>query len=191
MSAVVAPRVMTGAEFLALPDDASVRRELIRGELREEQRELRNHRHAVVEANVARLIGVWNQTRPKPRGRVVSGEAGFHLAETPDSYVGIDVAYMTPTQCDLTTESQAYPEGPPLLAVEIVSPSDTHESVSDKIDLYLEAGVALVWSVDPRFRTVQVFRRDAEPVLFNVEDEIDAEPHMPGFRVPVARFFEL
>ena len=80
-------------------------------------------------------------------------------------------------------------DGVPILAVEILSPSDVIEDVNEKIDAYLEAGVAVVWIVDPYFRTVKVHRPDAEPELFNVRQELTAEPHLPGFRVPVSRLF--
>jgi hypothetical protein len=35
-----------------------------------------------------------------------------------------------------------------------------------------------------------VHQPDSEPELFNIRDELSAEPHLPGFRIPVARFFE-
>jgi Uma2 family endonuclease len=50
--------------------------------------------------------------------------------------------------------------------------------------------VALVWIIDPVLRTVTVCRPDAEPALFNVNQELTAEPHLPGFRVAVAEIFE-
>jgi hypothetical protein len=37
---------------------------------------------------------------------------------------------------------------------------------------------------------VMVHRPDAEPELFNIRQELSGEPHLPGFRVPVARLFE-
>ncbi|MFN4258638.1 MAG: hypothetical protein ACK4RK_05025 [Gemmataceae bacterium] len=55
--------------------------------------------------------------------------------------------------------------------------------------LYLQVGVALVWVVDPHFHTISVYRPDAEPEMVNVRQELFAEPHLPGFRVPVARIF--
>ena len=71
----------------------------------------------------------------------------------------------------------------------ILSPSDKHEEIVEKIELYLTTGVAMVWVVDPDLRTVAVHRPDTAPVLFNVLQELTAEPHLPGFRVPVAEFF--
>jgi hypothetical protein len=38
-------------------------------------------------------------------------------------------------------------------------------------------------------RTVLVHRPGAGPVLFNVRQEVSAEPHLPGLRIPVASIF--
>ena len=80
-------------------------------------------------------------------------------------------------------------EGPPLLAAEILSPSDTHEDVVEKLHLYLELGVAVVWILDPDLRTVTVHRRGADPQFFNAAQELTGDPELPGFRVRVADLF--
>ncbi len=191
MSSVAPPRVlMTSEEFLALPDDG-IDRDLIRGEVRELGRTVtrRNRKHSRTEALVAAHLVNWLVTQPDPRGEVVSGEASFRLRRDPDSNVGIDVAYASAELVAETPESAATFDGPPVLAVEILSPSDKLDNIDDKVSLYLETGVAIVWLIDPRFRTVTVHRPGAEPELFNATRELSAEPHLPGFRVPVAKLF--
>ncbi len=76
-----------------------------------------------------------------------------------------------------------------MLAVEVLSPSDTHGALVEKINAYLEAGV-VVWVVDPDFRTVRIHRPFEEPVMLNVSQELSADPYLPGFREPVAKVFE-
>jgi Uma2 family endonuclease len=76
------------------------------------------------------------------------------------------------------------------LAVEILSPSDTQEDITDKIGDYLAAGVPLVWVIETVFRTASVYRPDADPEMFNVRQELSAEPHLPGLRVAVSEIFE-
>jgi Uma2 family endonuclease len=187
--ATVAPASpMTLEQMLALPDDRQVDRELIRGELREKLAAPRNRRQSPVEARVVASLGVWLDTQPEPRGEIVSGEAGFRLRRVPDTGVGVDVAYLSAEVFELAREA-AYFEGAPILAVEILSPSDEQEEIDDKVILYLESGVSVVWVIHPIFRTVTVYRPDAEPVLFNASQELSAEPHLPGFRVPVAKLF--
>lgn len=41
---------------------------------------------------------------------------------------------------------------PPLLCVEILSPSDTIEDIQERVDDYLAMGVPFVWVVSPRSR---------------------------------------
>jgi Uma2 family endonuclease len=187
MSTVVSPPLITTEEMLALPENG-VDRELIRGRLREKPMTRRNRQHSRSESRIVTILEIWNETRPEPRGEVVSGEAGFRLRRDPDSTVGIDVAYVS-AEVAAREPDAAYFEGPPVLAVEILSPSDTQEDIDEKVELYLETGVAIVWVVNPRFRTVTVYRPGADPAMFSGSQELTAEPHLPGFRVTVDRLF--
>ncbi len=51
-----------------------------------------------------------------------------------------------------------YGEVPPLLAVEVLSPSDKAMRVLHKITDYLNAGARLVWVIDPETRQVVVYQ---------------------------------
>lgn len=187
MSTTTTERQLTAEELLRLPEDG-VHRELVRGELRETPMTVRNRRHSWIEAETTFVLRLWLSARPEPRGRIVSGEAGFRLRRSPDTVVGIDVAYVGPEVVAQAPDAP-YFEGPPVLAVEILSPSDTQDQVDEKVSLLLEMGVELVWVVNPRFRTVTVYRRDGSIELFDSRAELTAEPHLPGFRVEVARLF--
>lgn len=184
----IAAKTMTVEEFLALPDDG-IRRELIRGQLRERGMTIRNRFHGRVEARIGRFLGNWLDELPAPRGEIVSGEVGFRLGGAGDSAIGIDVAYVSAELAAATGPRQKVFNGPPILAVEILSPSDTHEDFIEKLELYLEAGV-IVWEVDPELRTVRVHRPGRKPEMFNDAQELTGEPELPGFRVAVARIFD-
>lgn len=80
-------------------------------------------------------------------------------------------------------------QGPPVLAVEIISPTETDEDVAEKVPAYLEVGT-VVWLVSIPYRTVTIHRPGRPPEMFNIEQEIRDEPYLPGFRVAVARIFE-
>jgi Uma2 family endonuclease len=189
MSAVAKPKVMTTEEMLALPDDG-MDRELIQGQLRERPMTKRNMEHSSVAARLTQILANWLDQKPGFGGRVVSGEAGFRLRRNPETSVGIDVAYVSAEVVAKSPKKMAFFEGPPVLAVEIFSPSDKHEEIVEKTHEYLEAGGPLVWWVDPEFRTVMVHRPGTEPELFNMRQELSGEPHLPGFRVPVADLFK-
>lgn len=52
---------------------------------------------------------------------------------------------------------------PPLLAVEIVSPSQSTQDVADKIYDMLDAGVKSCWLVQPAMQTITVYTDTAKP----------------------------
>jgi Uma2 family endonuclease len=180
-------RTMTAEELMALPDDG-VDRELIRGELRERPMTRRNWRHSDVEAEIVYLLRGWLQNQPPLRGRVTCGEAGFRLRAEPATLVGVDVAYASAEVVAKLNTSFPYYDGPPVLAVEIMSPSDKHQDIVEKVSEYLAVGT-VVWVVDPDFRTVTVYRPGQPPEMLNDQQELTAEPELPGFRVPVAKIF--
>ena len=150
----------------------------------------RNRWHAKVEAKIAYLLHRWRAELPEPRGDIYSGEVGCILRRNPDSTVGIDVVYTSAELAAPGADETTMLDGPPILAVEILSPNDTVEQIGEKVDEYRAAGVPLVWLVDPHFRTIVVHQRDKPPVLFNADQTIEGEPHLPGFRVAVKEIFE-
>ena len=181
---------MTLTDFLALDDDPTVERELIAGVVREYPASPRNRFHAKTEARIVFFLNTWRRQQPESHGDVLSGEAGFTLERDPGTSVGIDVAYVSAEVAAQQNDASTMIEGVPLLAVEVLSPSDTQENIAAKIDQYLATGVMLVWIVDPHFQTVTVHRPGSNPEFFTSDDDLMAEPHLPGFRVAVRSLFE-
>ncbi len=190
MSATEAATLMTTEELLALPEDG-VDRELIRGQLREKPMTKRSRPHAGSTGKVGHLLHNWLDRQPEPHGEVYVGDMAFRLRRNPDTTVGIDVAYISAALADQTPWNAKVIDGVPVLAVEVLSPSDSAEEVAETVEEYLAAGVALVWIINPFFRTVSVHRPGAAPETFNVDQELTAEPHLPGFRVAVAEIFKM
>ena len=185
----VTPGLMTVEEFLALPENNDVERWLIKGKFTERPVTKRSFSHSRTEAQIVYLLQRWLNQQPAPRGMVVSGEAGFRLSRIPASTVGVDVAYISAEQIATTPRNAFLIEGAPVLAVEILSPSDRNDDVADKIYEFLEAGVKQVWRVEPTLGLITVFKPDAEPEGFNIHGHLDGDPHLPGFRVAVAEIF--
>jgi Uma2 family endonuclease len=188
MIAVSVPRLMTTEEFLALPEDG-VDRDLIRGQLREHHTTLRGFRHTRATGKLAAFLVHWLDTQPEPRGEILVGGMGFRIRRNPDTTVGIDIAYVGPQTCARTPDDVFLFDELPILAAEILSPSDTQEAVFAKVEEYLDAGVPLVWILEPIFKTVTVYQPGHGPVMFNKTEELTGDPHLPGFRVLVADLF--
>jgi Uma2 family endonuclease len=180
-------RPLTAEALMAMPDDG-IERELIRGELREKPRIFGTPRHGCTLATVTYLLMVWLDQQPKPRGAILSGGAPFRLIREPITFLGIDVAYASANHVAATPDRQQFLDGPPVLAVEILSPSDTHGEIAEKVNLYLEVG-SVVWVVDPDLCTINVYRPGQFPKMLTTQDELTGDPELSGFRVSVADVF--
>lgn len=180
---------MTAEDLLAMPDDG-VERWIINGELREGGSTIRDYRHGASLALIASALWGWARTRPRPRGTLVGGNAGIRLRTEPEITVGVDVAYLGPDLAQPSKGATAVVEGVPTVVVEILSPTDRHGDTVEKIHAYREAGVAQIWLVNPKWRTVTVYRPDRDPVMYNASQDLPGGPELPGFRVPVRGLFE-
>jgi Uma2 family endonuclease len=76
----------------------------------------------------------------------------------------------------------------PDLAVEVVSPNDTAYEIDEKVREFLDAGVPLVWVVNPEQRTVEIHRANGFGTILRENDEISGEDVIPGFRCRVGDF---
>lgn len=78
----------------------------------------------------------------------------------------------------------------PDLAVEVISPNDSYYGVEAKIHEYRDAGVRLIWIVNPENRTVRVdVTADGRQFELSVGDELDGSVVLPDFRCQVAELF--
>ena len=184
---------MTAAEFLRLPDDPTLDRWLIAGEVWEEPMTVRSVPHSTCEAYAAAELRFWLKA-DLPDWRVSSGESGVLLPGR-ETALGVDVVVFDAE----TVAAQPPPprrgegihlwHGVPRLAVEIASASDREENVTAKIAEYLAAGVAQVWEVRPALRTVTVHRSDADPAIFRGDAVISGGSALPGLSVRAGDLF--
>jgi Uma2 family endonuclease len=77
----------------------------------------------------------------------------------------------------------------PNLAVEVLSASNTPAEMSIKRREYFEAGVLIVWEIDPRKRTVSVYTSATQSVTLSGDDTLDGGTVLPGFKLPLAHLF--
>jgi len=101
----------------------------------------------------ARPRAAWLRPRPRPRGwccrttRGTSSHGGPDTVRAAGRFVRLHERYAA-----LADESSAFP-GPPDLAVEVVSPSNSPAQIHAKVADYLAAGTRLCVVVDPETRT--------------------------------------
>lgn len=176
---------LMSADDLWQLDDEPGRFDLIRGEL------IRmpppGYRHGIVGMRIARSIG--NFVHERDLGEVPAAETGFLLARDPDVVLAPDVAFVRFDRLPPDDEQDGYLALAPDLVVEIVSPSDRSRQVSDKVMEYLDAGVPLVWVVEPRRKIVTVYTADRRAQILTAGDELEGGDVLPGFGLPVAEIF--
>src|SRR5262245_49463037 len=86
-------------------------------------------------------------------------------------------------------------QGPPTFAVEVRSENDygpaAEVEMADKREEYFTVGTLAVWDVDPIAQTVSVYRvaPPQQPVILRQGDTADAEPAVPGWRMPLSEVF--
>ena len=78
---------------------------------------------------------------------------------------------------------------PPDLAVEVVSPTDVLNRIVEKAFAYLEVGTQLVWVVEPKSKTVMVYRSETDIKLLTRNDTLTGEDVVEGFACSVAELF--
>ena len=168
---------MTLAEFLENDIDGY---EYVKGELVPMSPATRIH--SKISVNVIRHL---DQHVRENRLGEVHVEATFQVGER-----GLkpDVAFVSTPHLE-GDENKGFPI-PPDLAIEVVSPSDVQWRVVDKAFAYLDAGTRLVWVLDPRSKTVTVYRSENDMVLLTREDTLTGEDVVPGFTCGVRQLFE-
>ena len=186
---IIIRKRMTLAELNALPDDPERDRFLIQGELWDLPMTKRNRRHARVEAQIAFLLKLWLRSRGSDFGNVFSGEVGCDLPNM-ETGVGIDVAVFSAEVLNRQLPNAPYIVGAPVLAVEILSPSDTVELTDTKTQNYIEAGVKFVWIINTVLQTVTVHSPGVPPTMLRLHEELVGDPHLPGLVIPVRSIFE-
>lgn len=77
----------------------------------------------------------------------------------------------------------------PNLAVEILSRGNTPNEMQQKLREYFQAGVELVWFVDPRKRTVAVFTAADESTTLAENQTLTGGKVLPGFKLKLRTLF--
>lgn len=142
--------------------------------------------HGYVASRVDRLLGAFAEAHAL--GATFAAETAFRLRRAPDTVRCPDCAFVTSERLAAGLRPGAF-EGAPDLAVEVLSPSNTHAEMSRKLAEYFRHGARQVWFVDPETRTVAAHSAGALPRFFEGDDALDGGDLLPGFSTPVAAFF--
>jgi Uma2 family endonuclease len=175
---------VTAEELWELPDDG-MRRELVRGDLREMTPA--GWEHGRVAAAAGALL--FAHTRETGAGAVCGAETGFVLARDPDTVRAPDAALVSRERVDAVGRVPKFWPGAPDLAVEVVSPEDRFGEVEEKALDWLAAGTVAVLVLDPERRTATVYRGAGDAHVHTTGDTLDLTDAVPGWRIAVSELF--
>jgi Uma2 family endonuclease len=175
---------LTYDDYVKLPDDGK-RYEIIDGELFVNPAPVPTHQFIIANINAA-----FKNYGRSHGGRVAGAPIDVVLAD--DRIVQPDVIFIKADRFSIIGPKNI--QGPPHIAVEVLSDSTRRYDEIKKRKLYESAGVDEYWVVDPELELVKIYRaKDREytkAAEINTEDGGDiTSPLLPGFSLPIAEVF--
>ncbi len=175
---------MTAEELHLLPHDNS-RHELVDGLLR--SKPLEGFRHGAIVVKLSRPLAEY--VASNQLGLVAGAETGFKLKSNPDTVRAPDIAFVSIERVKAEGVPDSFWPGPPDLAVEVLSPSDTVYDVEDRVATWLAHGTRLVWVINPKRRVVLVHKPNEPVMTLEETDSLAGGDVIPGFQFPVQDIF--
>jgi Uma2 family endonuclease len=178
---MVATKVWTREEVLALPDDGN-RYELIEGELLVSPAPRGRHQRGVFE--LALLLHPYVRAHRLGALMALPGDLDLQSPNLvqPDLFVGAMVDGREPVEWEEF--------GIPILVVEVLSPSTAQYDRVKKRRLYQRVGVPVYWIVDLDARLVEVWTPDADrPIIEDQQLSWQPDPEAPPLHLELPTYF--
>ena len=180
----ITERRLTAEEFLKLPEQRP-NIELIDGKV--VQKPLGQEQHGALQAILATLFNQFGRaTKVAMALTELRGRFGQDVLLP-------DVAVYRWERLPRTAEGElanVY-QGPPDIAVEIVSPDQSGREIIAKCQRYLANGVQITLVVNPKQRSVTLGRVDESLTTLRGSDRIDLDDVLPGFELTVQELFDI
>lgn len=167
--------LMTAEELLVL-DLPGKSTELVRGRLI--VREPPGTYHGRISAKLLFLLG--QHVYARKLGDLFGQDTGFKIGTNPDTVRAPDVAFLSAGRGDQIGR-RGYAALAPDLVAEVLSPDDRAGEVLNKVGDWLDAGVQIVWVIDPDRREARVYRADGSLTTIDASGALEGEDVLPGF----------
>ena len=182
-------KLVTAAEFLALPDDGR-RTELVRGKIIEMPPT--QWAHGKVCLAIASILSKYIDHFDMGHGSV--NDSGVVTEENPDTVRGADAAFCSYVRIAKDSVPVGYWPESPEIVFEVLSPSDRPGATLTKVTEYLDADVVAVILIDPEDYQIHVNAKNQTPRTLTYQDSLDLKQYLPEslppWMVPVREFFK-
>ncbi|MEC4804843.1 MAG: Uma2 family endonuclease [Jaaginema sp. PMC 1079.18] len=137
-------------------------------------------------SSISGELYLWWRNAGEP-GEVFDSSTAFTLPN--NAIRAPDAAWVSPERCDALTDAQKATFAPvcPDFVMELRSTSDTLKSLQEKMQEYLENGAKLGWLINPKNRTVTVYREGLETEVLDNPSQLSGEEVLPGFVLDLRR----
>ena len=176
--------LLTADDLAKQPDDGT-RYALVKGVL--QKMPPAGFEHGICAAEIGSRLNL--HVRTHQLGYVCGAETGFKIAQNPDTVRAPDAAFVRQASIERQGIVKGYWEGAPDLAIEVISPGDTYAEVSEKVEEWLTAGCRMVWVINPRRETVEVYRPNVDFTILHRTDTLDGGDVVEGFQCRVQDIF--
>ncbi|HAB15499.1 MAG TPA: Uma2 family endonuclease [Verrucomicrobiota bacterium] len=184
----VAPpaKVWTEADLAALPEDG-FQHEVVNGELVMSPKN--NFYHGDICSRLLAALVNFNQRHRL--GAVLDSSTGFWMNNR--NCRAPDISFLTKARlrgAQFRRHTNRFFPGAPDLAVEILSPHNTRSEITERLKDFFASGAQIAWVIDPEAETVEVCHSPSQRRLLGSGADLDGEHLLPGFRQPIADFFQ-
>lgn len=170
-----------------MPEVPGVRLELVNGEVVELPGS--GALQSLITTTLLRLLH--RHVDEQDLGLVFPDGLGYILRRNPDHLRIPDMSFIAWGNVPEGDVKDAFWEGAPTLAVEVVSPHDRADDIYDRVQDYLAAGSRQVWVLWPRQRALSVYRPDADTRELGPDAVLEPGDILPGFSARVADLFDV
>lgn len=178
---ILETKLISAQEFFALPDLGPC--ELVRGKVVSMNPPGRRH-----ESIAGWIMGCL--AKYLERNDIGSlSSCGIITEREPDTVRGADVCVYSYTRLPREAGPDDYPELPPEILWEVLSPGDRWKDVLARVSEYLKAGVLQVCIVDPKRRCFVTYYPDRPNETIGEKGIWSAEEILLGFELPMKQVF--
>lgn len=131
---------------------------------------------------------VWRSQNPT-LGRTFDSSTGFTLPD--GSIVSPDASWIAQTRLDALTpeEKKGFAPISPDVVVELRSATDSLSTLQEKMKHYIANGVRLGVMINPKQKTIELYRPDAEVEVLNSPKKVDLDEIMPAFKLDISEIW--
>ena len=137
---------------------------------------------------LAGQLFVWNES--SQLGVAFDSSTAFHLPNGANR--SPDVAWIRKEKWEQLTPDQQDDFAPicPDFVIELRSKTDSLKPLREKMQEYIQNGLTLGWLIDPKGKTVEIYRRNREVEILQHPISLSGEDILPNFVMDLQQVFD-